>query len=610
MGGRLKPSVSQAHAAAELDTIALALEREHSSEERGRHMRIARLSAIPGPLTIVVAGLLGLMLALVSTVLVIACANVSGVLLARAAARRREIAVRIAIGAGRARVIRQLLTETTLLFMLGGAAGLLLARGMTSLLLLLLPAFSVPVEISLPLDGRVVVFTIAVSLVAALLSGLAPALHASKADVVVALKDESQGSSNRLRARSVFVVAQVAFSLMLVVVAGLLVQALHRLSAFNQGFDPHGVEVASIDLGAAGYSPAAGATFARDLADRLRAVPGLEAATLCQWMPARGGTDVSVTVPGVAPANGESSYTGTWNAVESDFFRTLRIALVAGRDFSSADRGDRQLVTIVSDATARYLWPGEDAVGKHIMWQLGREPHSPPVSLRVIGVAADLKSPFAAAQRLAPNAGGPVRREGRPVAATQMLMMYVPLQQRYAPRFTILARTAGGRRMASEIRSAVKAMDGTLPIVSPQPLDAQTGPIYVQIRLAATVAGAVGVVGLLLAAIGVYGVTAYTTLCRTREIGVRMALGAQRADVVGLVMRQGMSLVAVGSVFGLLLAAAGGRLFAALLTGVAPVDAITFGGAAMLFALVGLAACYVPARRATRIDAMDALRCE
>jgi len=611
MGGRLKPSASQAQAAAELDTIAAALEREHPTEEQGRRMRLARLSAIPGPLTTVVAGLIGLLLALVSTVLVIACANVSGVLLARAAARRREIAVRLAIGAGRARLIRQLLTETTMLFALGGAAGLLLARGMTRLLLLLLPARAVPIEVPLPLDGRVVAFTIIVSLAAALLSGLAPALHASKADVVVALKDESQGPSSRLRARSAFVVAQVAFSLMLVVVAALLVQALRRMSAFDQGFDPHGVEVASIDLSAAGYSPAAGSTFAGDLVDRLRSLHGVEAATLSQWMPARGGTDVSVTVPGVAPPEGEASFTGTSNSVESDFFRTLRVPLVAGRDFTAADRADRQPTAIVSESTARYLWPGESAIGKYIVWQPPKADRpAPAASVQIVGVVGDLTSPFAAAQRRASENRSQAGRGGSPAAVKPTLMIYVPLRQRYTPRLTIFARAAGGRRVGPEIRGVVKAMDARLPILTPEPLDAQTGPIYLQIRVAASVAGAVGVVGLLLAAIGVYGVTAFTTLGRTREIGVRVALGARRADVVGLVMRQGMSLVAVGSAIGLALAAAGGRAFAALLTGVAPLDAAAFGAAAALFAAVGLIASYVPAHRATRIDAMQALRYE
>jgi predicted permease len=596
MGGRLKPSVSRAQAAAELDTIARDIEREHPAEERGIRLRVATLTSAPGPLATVVAGLLALLLALVSTVLVIACANVSGVVLARAAARRREVAVRIAIGAGRGQLIRQLLTETMLLFALGGAAGLLLARVMTSLLLSLLPAFPVPVDISLPLDARVVAFTIGVSLIAAVLSGVAPALHASKADVVVALKDESQGPSDRLRMRSAFVIAQVAFSSMLVVIAALLAQALHRMGTTNQSFDPHGVEQTTVDLSAAGYANATGAAFARDLVDRLRAVPGVEAATLSQWMPGRGGTDVNVTVPGVAPPDGASSFTSTWNAVESDFFRTLHVSLLAGRDFTSADALDREPVTIVSDTTARYLWPGQDAIGRYITWHEPRAGRPEMVTaLKVVGVVPDLRSAF----------GAPRRSAGRVT-----LMMYVPLRQRYTPRLTVLARTSGARRMPSEIGAVVKAMDPNLPMMVPQPLDSQMGPVYLQVRVAASVAGTVGLIGVLLAAVGVYGVTAYTTQSRTREIGVRIALGAQRGDVVRMVLREGMSLVGVGSLAGLALAAAGSRLFGSLLAGVPPFDPRTFAATAALLGLIGLAACYLPARRATEIDAMEALRYE
>lgn len=613
MGGRLKPGVSRAQAAAELDAISRALERENPIEDRGTRLRVASLSSFPGPIATVAAGFFALLLALVSVVLVIACANVAGALLARAAARRREIAVRIAIGAGRGRLVRQLLTETCLLFVLGGLAGLFLARVMTSLLLSVLPAFPQPVELFLPLDGRVIAFTAGLSLVAAVLSGLAPALHVSRADVYSGLKDESQGPLERLRMRSAFVIAQVAFSIMLVVVAGLLVRALDRISSMNQGFDPHGVEVVSLDLPRGGYTAKTGALFARDLVDRLRALPGVEAATLSEFLPGQGGELVRLTVPGVTPPDGQAFFTGIWTAVDSEYFATLRIPLVAGRDFTGEGPGT-QPVVIVSETTARLLWPGENAVGKFITWQ-NSSPDRPGAvtSLQVVGVARDVGfargAPRVREMRARKGAGAATLPPPSP-PSTVSLMMYVPLQQQYTPRMYLLARAAGSARMTSEIRELIKAMDPNLPLVMPQQLDAQMGPMNVQLRIAASVAGVVGVVGLLLAAFGIYGVTAYSTARRTREIGIRIAMGAQRADVLRMVLRQGMFLVVIGSAVGLLLAAAGSRLFTSLLFGVPPLDPLVFGGAATLFAAIGLAACYAPARRATRIDAVVALRSE
>jgi predicted permease len=616
MGGRLKPGVSKKEATAELDTIARDLEREHPFEDRGTRLRVATLSSFPGPTATIALGLIALLLALVAVVLVIACANLAGVLLARAVARRREIAVRIALGAGRVRLVRQLLTETSLLFLLGGAAGLLLARGMTSLLLSALPAFPIPVEVGLPLDNRVIVFTTGLSLVAALLSGLAPALQVSRVDVMSGLKDESQGPPDRMRTRHAFVIAQVAFSMMLVVVAGLLARALVRSGSIDQGFDARGVEVASLDLSQAGYTRETGTVFTRALVDRLRALPGAGAATISDSVPGRGFSIQRFTVPGVPAPDGRAYFAGVVSAVEPDYFATLRIPLVAGRDFTSADRDGTQPVVIVSAAMARYFWPGQDPVGKYITWYEASST-SPAVAaaMQVIAVARDLKSVGRTAEvardmRSTGGAAGVSVPDAPPQPTDRSLAMYVPLQQRYTPRLTLLVRTANGERLASQIRDLVRSMDPNLPMVAPQTLDSQSGPMQLQLRLAASVAGGVGLVGVLLAGIGIYGVTAYTTSRRTREIGIRMAMGAQRANVMSMVMRQGMLMVVIGSGVGLILAAAAGRLFASLLFGVPPLDPLTFGSAAVLFAAIGLAACYMPARRATQIDAMEALRYE
>jgi predicted permease len=592
IGGRLKPGVSRAQASAELTTIGRSLARERPGRFTDIEWSVAFSSPLPAVLRGVAAAFIGLLLVLVSIVLVIACANVAGVLLARASARRREIAVRVAIGAGRARLVRQLVTETALLFAIGGTAGILLARGMTSLLLAALPAFPVPVNLSLPLDGRVLAFAACVSLAAALLSGIAPALHASKADVVSALKDESQGPSDRLRLRNAFVVAQVAFSILLIVAAGLLGRALGRVTAADQGFDARGVEAASLDVSMAGYTDATGRQFSSELVERVRRLPGVESATVTDRVP--GGP---LRMEGTKRRRAEGvkaeppEVRTSWTLIEPGYFKTLRIPIVSGRDFGAADRLGTQPVAIVDESTARRLWPGEDPVGKYVPAN-GRASVRDATRKLVVGVARDVTQPGS-------------RRD------PSVSFFYVPLQQEFSPQLTVLARTTHGERIAGPIRALVAAMNPNLPILAAHALEEQqTGPVLLQLRIAALVSGSVGLVGLLLASIGIYGVTAYAMSRRTREIGIRMTLGAQRGEVTWLIVRDGMKLVAVGAIAGLALAAAAGRVLAGLLFGLPWLDLVTFAGAAALFAAVGLAASYLPARRATRISAMEALRYE
>jgi predicted permease len=608
MGGRLKHGVSIAQAAAEVDAIGKALEREYPDQNLGKGFRLVPATPIPGNI-LPVAGFLSLLMGIVSLVLVIACANVAGVLLARAAARRREIAVRLAMGAGRSRLVRQLLTETIMLFAAGAAAGLLIARGMTTLLVSLLPALPLPIDVTLPLDGRVIAFTTGLSLLSALLSGLVPALHASRADVVSTLKDDALGPSDRLRLRSAFVVGQVAISILLVVGAALFVRALQKAGSIELGFDPRGVELTSLDLSLGGYTGTTGRVFIRELVERVRQVPGVQQATIASTgAPIGDGRRAGLlSAPGVSQSDGRTAFSADWNAVDPGYFATLKIPLVGGRDFTAADRGPTPQVAILGEAAAKRFFPGtgvQGAVGQSITLQPGRTLDVGPRgqidrgrgdaswTLLVVGVARDIR--YFGPRDMAPH-----------------LFVYVPLQQQpFGSRVTVVARTAGGRRIASDIRALIAQMNPNLPIVAAQTLEDWTAVSLVPQRVAASVSGALGGVGLLLAAIGIYGVTAYTVARRTREIGIRIALGAKRADIVGMVLGQGMSLAIIGSALGLLLAAAAGRLLAAFLLGVAPIDPVTFLGAALLFALIGLAACYVPARRATKIDAMEALRYE
>jgi predicted permease len=603
MGGRLKPGVSPRQASADIETIGRSLERENAAVYEALKplgfpaqgpmvWRAARVSLVPSGLRLVAAGFLALLMALVAVVLIIACANLAGVLLAHATVRRREIAVRVALGAARVRLIRQLLTETMVLFVLGGSAGLLLARGLTTVLVRLLPEFPLPFNLSVPLDGSVVAFSIGVSLVAAVISGLAPAFHAARADVVSALKDDSQGPSDRLRLRNGFVVAQVAFSILLVVTAAILARGVGAVTSISRGFDARGVDVASMDLSLAGYTATTGRVFERDLLARVRELPGVETATLADRAPGPEGMSLGgLTVPGVSPPDGQIYFFVNWTLIDSAYFNTLRIPLIAGRDFAATDRQGTPRVAIVGEAAARRLWPGKSAIGAALFVHRPLAKTEPsPIPLTVVGVVRDV--------------GGRAFRGATP------LSLYVPRQQEHRPSLTILARRAGGASLASDLRALVAAMNPNLPVLRVQSLERQqNGPPETQLRIAAAVAGSVGLIGLLLAGLGIYGVTAYAITRRTREIGIRLSLGAHRATVLGMVLRQSMKLVTIGSAIGLLLGFGAGKAIAARF-GVPSGDLTVFAGATALFAIVGLVACYVPARRATRITAMEALRYE
>ena len=440
-------------------------------------------------------------------------------------------------------------------------------------------------------------------------SGLAPSLQASKADVVATLKGDEQGPNDRFRLRGTFVVAQVALSILLVIGAGLMGRALRKATSIDPGFETRGVELASLNLSLANYSRASGRAFLEMLLTRMRALPDVAAASLAS-LPPMG--DVipfpgKARIPGRTAPDGKPTFDIDGTSVAPGYFETLRIPLVAGRDFGAGDRDGSPLVAIIGEAAARRFWPGESAIGKELVleqavgFMMLKRPGAPEGAampgagpgkvLLVVGVARDIKY-----HNL---------REGSPRS-----FIYTPLQQNHDAQVTLLARSTQGQRLTSEIRTLINALDPNLPIVSAKTLEDSVSLALVPQRVAAAVSGSLGVVGLLLAAIGIYGVMAYAVTRRTREIGIRIALGATRADVVRLVLRHGLTLALAGAAIGVTLAAFASRLMVSVLFGVPPFDPVIFAGAVLLFAAIGLAACYIPARRATRIDAMEALRYE
>jgi predicted permease len=605
VGARLKPGTSRSQAAAEVAAIGQNLRfsgpdilPDPASRRRpAPRLTLSRSSPVPTGVRILVGGFLGLLMAIVAVLLTIASANVAGVLLARATARRREIGIRLALGVGRAQLVRQLLTETILLFGLGGLAGLGLSRVMNAAMLRMLPSFPLPADAALSQDGRVVAFALGVSLVAALAFGLTPALQASNVDVTSTLKTDEQGPSRVVRVRRAFVVAQIALSVLLAVVGGLLSRALLTTGSPALGFDPRGVESVSVDLSLGGYTRTTGATFARELLGRIRQMPDVDAAAIAYATPVGGVMGFQVSIPGETAPEGRPFYDTLGNIVTPGYLAAMRIGLAAGREFSDADSSTGPRVAILSETAVRRFWRGiapDEAVGKQITLQpmlieIGTRRPAAGVPLTVVGVAHDLT--------------GVNGRTPRP-------FIYLPLEQRYISTLKILTRTTTGQRIAREVRSLVTTLDPRLPVLSAGTLDDEGSPVMTQLRLAAVLAGSLGICGLLLAAMGIYGLTAYLVTRRTREIGVRIALGAERADLIRMVLAEGMWMVLMGSAVGLLLAAGASRLLTSLLFGVPPLDPLTFGGVIGLFAAIALAASYGPLRRALRINPVEALRYE
>lgn len=593
--GRIKPGVSVEQSNAELASIAAGLETRYPDTNSGRSVTVIPGLGLDSDDRASLRNFLSLLLAAVMLLLLIGCGNVANLLLLRAAARRREIAVKIALGATRGRLIRQLLTEGLLLSMIAGGLGLILAPWSTDLIIALQqPAYGLS-GIDVSLDARVLIFTISLSVLTAVVFGLAPAIQASKIDLVTSLKDGAPSSGyRRSRLQGSLIVAQVAVSLVLLIGAGLAVRTMQSALRMERGFDSENMVLMSMDLTIRGYSPSQGQSFYEELLKRVDALPGVVSSSLAKTVPPNDWSDrLSVFLPGEEPPpemlrRDDLGIRVDANRIAPNYFRTLGIPLVDGREFTNRDREGVMPVAIINQKLAKRLWPDDSAVGKLLSVPFWNEPR-PPV--QIIGVASDTKH--------------------RSLLEDMPMLIYLPELQSYDGRATLVARTSGDpTTLIPAIRNEVAALDKDLTLQAVKTMSEQIESTLWQQRTAAGLIGVFGLLALSLAAIGIYGVIGHSVEQRTREIGIRMALGADAAGVQRMILRQGFLLAVIGVLVGLGAALALTRLMSSLLYGVSATDPFTFASSSVVLLAAVVGACLVPARRATKVDPMIALRCE
>jgi putative ABC transport system permease protein len=584
--GRLKPGVSVAQAEADFNVIAERLAQQFPNSNQGWRIAIQPLrEEIAGRARTTLLALFGA----VFFVLLIACVNVANLLLARATAREREIAVRSAVGAGRWRIVRQLLTESLLLAMVGAAAGILLAQWAIDALRALGPE-QLPRLQAVNIDGRILLFTLGVTLLTGVLFGLAPALQAGQFNLNALLKEGGRGGGGqRRRLRDALVITEVALALALLAGAGLLIRSFWKLQQTDPGFNAERVLTASLTLPGARYGDAPKvASFQRQLLDRVTALPGVQSAGVTSDLPWTGyDENAGFTIEGKTfpPNDGPSA---RYHYVSSDYFRTIGVPLIAGRFFNADDRQDAQLALLINRSMAERYWPGESAVGKRLTFS------SQPKEkdwYTIVGVVGDVKD-FPHSPAAAPAFYW---------ATTQL----TPRQLILAVRFS-----ADPLNLIDTVRGEVRALDKDLPLVDTQTLETIATTAVAGRRFTLWLVGFFALTAMALAAIGIYSVLSYLVAQRTHEIGLRMALGAQLGNVLKLVIRQGMTLVLLGIASGMAAAFALTWLIKGLLFEVSATDPLAFALAAALLALVALLACYIPAWRATKVDPMVALRHE
>lgn len=584
--GRLKEGMSWAQVESALNLIAAQLGREYPQTNKDQIIVLTQPGLFGAAMRGTVLTFTAVSMGVVALVLLLACTNLANLLLARASERHREIAIRLAIGAGRSRVLRQLLTESVLLALLGSALGLALAYGAVELARFKMPVFFGNAPIDLQLDWRVLVFTLALSLLTDVLLGLLPGLQATRPDLIPALKNESTlGGYRRSRLRNVLVVAQVSLSLVLLLCAGLALRGLLHAQQIDPGFNPRQAVEVSFDLGLRQYDRERGREFQRQVLERVRSLPGLQAAVLTARAPlALDQLGKGIFIQGDEPKTATQAPIALTTSISLDYFRTLETRLLQGRDFTVQDDTQSPPVAIVNEAFARRFWPGENPLGKRFNFTTGKW-------IEIVGVAQDGKysSP----------------------AEKPESFVYLPLAQNYESKVTLIARGAGDLNLLmAAIRNEIQGLDRNLPLYDARTMIEHMDLSLRPARVAATALGGFGALALLLAAVGVFGVMSYAVTQRTSEIGVRIALGAGSKEIFKLIIGQGALLVGTGVGIGLGVAGLGTRLLANLLFGVSALDPLTFVGVTALLTATAFLACYLPARRATKVDPMVALRFE
>jgi predicted permease len=596
--GRLKQGVALEEARAEMQTIAAHLAQEYPQTNEHRSVDLSAGIGVDPDDKKVLGRFFSVLLAAVGMLLLIACGNVANLLLVRATGRRREIAIRLAMGASRGQLLRQLLTEGLLLSVLGGVLGLAMAPWTASLIL----AFQQPLypmtALDLAPDVRVLCFTLVLAVLTGILFGLAPALQISKPDLVTSLKEGARGTGSRhSRLQPALVAVQVALSLVLLMGAGLAVRSMRNVLGGEFGFKTEHLAMFTMDLSIQGYTEQQGQIFYRQLMERIEAVPGVQAASLAWTVPPRDLSGrVSLFYEGQAPPQevlrGHEFELGIRvdeDIVAPNYFRTMSIALVAGRDFTSRDDSTAPRVAIVNEKLAQRLWPGESVLGRRIECPSMQGPPRPPIE--IIGVAKDTKY--------------------RSLLLEPPPVIYLPLQQNYDGRETLLVRTAGDpANVVPALRSLVAKINPDLPVYGVKSMSEQVADSLWQQRMAAILIGCFGALALILAAVGLYGVISHWVAQRTNEIGIRMALGANSRNIVRLVLGKGMAVALLGVVLGAVVTQGATRAMSSLLYGVGTTDAETMAAVSLLLTAVALIASYLPARRATKVDPMVALRDE